>query len=63
MSFLDVGGVVFGRADGIVAFMRARNVLAKATVQIKKEFIFFFFSFFFWGVCVILADTADLNAT
>ena len=48
MSFLDVGGVVFGRADGIVAFMRARNVLARATVQIKKEFFFFFFL----GVCV-----------
>ena len=30
MSFLDVGGVVFGRVDGIVAFMRARNVLARA---------------------------------
>ena len=30
MSFVDVGGVVFGRVDGIVAFMRARNVLALA---------------------------------
>ena len=31
MSFLEVGGVVFGRVDGgIVASMHARNVLARA---------------------------------
>ena len=30
MSFLDVGSVVLGRVDGIVAFMWTRNVLVRA---------------------------------
>ena len=40
MSFLDVGGVVSGRVDGIVAFMREMYWPGHRTVQSKKDFFF-----------------------